>query len=153
MYLWKMSLYTTPSDQYNWDNCTLLRYLLVSCCLSNDDNLDRALYNERHRCQGGGLNIDLLIRHTPFPSDAVDVAFFPVPPLSLLTSWSNRIKLETRSSVNRFLTVFFLIWMGLLLFKTFIAFFPAFTLFFAFFLLIGFCYLIIITIIVNWYNK
>ena len=42
---------------------------------------------------------------------------------------------------------------GVLLFKTFIAFFPAFTLFFAFFLLIGFCYLIIITIIVNWYNK
>ena len=37
---------------------------------------DRALYNEGHRCPGEGLNIDLLIRHTPFPSDAVDVAFF-----------------------------------------------------------------------------
>ena len=48
-------------DQYKWDNCTLLRYLLVSCCLSNDDNLDWALYNEGHRCPGEGLNIDLLI--------------------------------------------------------------------------------------------
>ena len=35
----------------------------------------------------------------------------------------------------------FLIWMELLLLKTFIAFFPAFTLFFAFLLLVGFCYL------------
>ena len=67
---------------------------------------------------------------------------------------ANRAKFERLpSAVNRFLTVFFLIWMGLLLFKTFIAFFPAFTLFFAFLLLVGFCYLIIITIIVNWYNK
>ena len=46
--------------------------------------------------------------------------------------------------MNLFLTVFFLIWMGLLLFKTFIAFFPAFTLFLAFLLLVGFCFLIII---------
>ena len=66
---------------------------------------------------------------------------------------ANRAKFERLPSVNRFLTVFFLICMGLLLFKTFIAFFPAFTLFFAFLLLVGFCYVIIITIIVNWYNK
>ena len=45
--------------------------------------------------------------------------------------------------MNGFLPVLFLIWMELLLFKTFIAFFPAFILFFAFLLLVGYCYLII----------
>ena len=128
---------------YNWDNCTLLRCLLFSCCPSNDDNFDRALYNEGSRFPVEELNIDLLIRHTPSLSDAINVACFPVPLLSLLTSGPNCVKLERLPSVNRFLTFFILIWMELLLFKTFIEFFPAFTLFFAFLLLIGFCYLII----------
>ena len=43
---------------------------------SNDDNFDRALYNEGYRCPVKELNIVLFIRHTPFLSDAVDVACF-----------------------------------------------------------------------------
>ena len=66
------------------------------------------------------LNIDLLIRHTPSLCDAIDVSCFQVPPLSLLTSCPNCVKLERLPSVKSFLTVFFLIWMELLLFKTFI---------------------------------
>ena len=131
-----------PPHLYNWDNCTLLRCLLVSCHPSKDDNLKRALYNEGYRCLVQKLNICLLIRHIRFLSDRVDAACFPVPPLSLLKSLTNRVKLERLPSVNRFLTVFFLIWMELL-FKTFIAFFLAFTLFFAFLLLVGFCFMII----------
>ena len=38
--------------------------------------------NEGYRFPVEELNIDLLIRHTPFPSDAIDVACFPVPPLA-----------------------------------------------------------------------
>ena len=94
--------------------------------------LDRAFCNKCYRCPVKELNIYLLIHHTPFLSDAVDVTYFPVPLHFPLTSWANRIKLERLPSVNNFLTFFFLIWMELLLFKTFIAFFPAFTLFFAF---------------------
>ena len=142
MCLWEM-LQTPPPHLYNWDNCTLVRCLLVSCYPSEDDNLNRALYNEGYRCLVQKLNIDLLIRHIRFLSDRVDTACFPVPPLSLLKSLPNRVKLERLPSVNRFLTVFFLIWMVLLFFKTFIAFFLAFTLFFAFLLLVGFCYMII----------
>ena len=141
MYLWEI-LYAAPPHLYNWDNCTLPRYLLVSCCLSNDDNLDRALYSEGSCFPVEELNINLLIRHTPFLCDAIDVVCFPIPAVSLLMSWPNCLKLEWLSSVNRFLTVFFLIWMELL-FKTFLAFFPFFTLFLAFLLLVGFCYLII----------
>ena len=141
MYLWEM-LQTALPLLYNQDNCTLLRCLLVSCYPSKDDNLNRALYNEGYRCLVQKLNIDLLIRHIRFLSDRVDAACFPVPPLSLVKSLPNRVKLERLPSVNRFLTVFFLIWMELF-FKTFIAFFLAFTLFFAFLLLVGFCYMII----------
>ena len=142
MHLWEI-LFSAPPHLYIWDNCTLLRCLLVSCCPSNDDNLDRTLYNRGYCFPVEELNIDLLIRHTPSLSDAIAFACFPVPPLSLLTSWSNCVKLERLLSVNRFLTVFFLIRMELLLFKTLIAFFQAFTLFFAFILLVGFCYVII----------
>ena len=141
MYLWEI-LYTAPPHLYNWDNFTFLRCLLVSCCLSNDDNLDRALYSEGSCFPVEELNMNLLIRHTPSLCDAIDVVCFPIPPVSLLMSWPNCLKLEWLSSVNRFLTVIFLIWMELL-FKTFLAFFPVITLFLAFLLLVGFCYLII----------
>ena len=56
------------------------------CCPSNDGNLDRALYNEGSCFPVEELNIDLLIRHAPSLSDAIEVACFPVPPLSVLTS-------------------------------------------------------------------
>ena len=46
-------------------------------------------------------------------------------------------------SSNYFQACFFLIRIELLSLKTFIVFFPAFSLFFAFLLLVGFCYLII----------
>ena len=84
MYLWEI-LYTAPPHLYNWDNFTFLRCLLVSCCLSNDENRGRALYSEGSCFPVEELNMNLLIRHTPL-CDAIDVVCFSTPPVSLLMS-------------------------------------------------------------------